>query len=113
MPGAVAPCQGLLPLGTAMHGSRGFVPGAAAAPGVLLAAASWVYVPEPPKNCRGGVPQSIPKLHLQIISGYPPPGLALCFPPLQGLCRGTSLTDPLPKTNTRPDQELEWPSHSV
>lgn len=102
---AAAPGGGSLCPGAVVHGRGMSVPGAAAAPGVLLAAASWVWVPDPlPKNCRG-VSQSIPKLHSHGRASGSPPCLALCFPPHppQGLHRGTSLTDPFPKTGTPPN----------
>lgn len=95
--------RGCCPWGLLCMGVGALCQGAAA-PGVLLAAVSCVYVPEPPPKTAGWVflkafPSHIPRRGYQ---GTPPPGLALSFSPLQGLCRGTSPTHPLPKTSTPP-----------
>lgn len=74
--------------------------GAAAAPGVLLAAASWVWVQDPlPKNCRGGSLKGFPSLiPMGGHQGSHHAWHCLSPSPPQGLHRGTSLTDPFPQT---------------
>lgn len=81
------------------------MPGAAAAPGVLLAAAGWVWVPDPlPKNCRGGLSKhSQAPFPWEGIRVPPMPGTVLPPSPPPGAAQGTSLADLFPKIGTPPN----------